>query len=63
MSLGPMQIILILLVVILLFGAGKLSRVMGDAGKGIRAFKSGLKGEGEEEQASIQHKDDETTKS
>jgi sec-independent protein translocase protein TatA len=56
MSLGPMQIILIILVVILLFGAGKLSRVMGDAGKGIRAFKSGLKGD--DEQKSIDHQKD-----
>ena len=60
MSLGPMQIILILLVVILLFGAGKLSRVMGDAGKGIRAFKSGLKGD--DEQKTIDQKDDNVDK-
>ncbi|PPR11387.1 MAG: Sec-independent protein translocase protein TatA [Alphaproteobacteria bacterium MarineAlpha11_Bin1] len=43
MSLGPWQIGLIALVVILLFGAGKLPRLMGDAAKGINAFKKNLK--------------------
>ena len=43
MSLGPWQIALIALVVILLFGAGKLPRLMGDAAKGINLFKKNLK--------------------
>ena len=43
MSLGPWQIALIALVVILLFGAGKLPRLMGDAAKGINAFKKNIK--------------------
>ena len=43
MSLGPWQIALIALVVILLFGAGKLPRLMGDAAKGIKLFKKNLK--------------------
>jgi sec-independent protein translocase protein TatA len=43
MSLGPWQIALIALVIILLFGAGKLPRLMGDAAKGINAFKKNLK--------------------
>lgn len=34
---------IVLLVVLLLFGAGKLPRVMGDFAKGIKAFKSGMK--------------------
>lgn len=36
------HILLILVVVLILFGAGKLPKVMGDLGKGIRSFKSGL---------------------
>ncbi|MHB8528808.1 MAG: twin-arginine translocase TatA/TatE family subunit [Caulobacteraceae bacterium] len=45
-SLSPWHIILIAIVVLLLFGGrGKLSGLMGDAAKGIRAFKDGLKGE------------------
>ncbi len=43
MSLGPWQIALIALVVILVFGAGRLPRLMGDAAKGISAFKKKLK--------------------
>ena len=38
--------IIIILVVLLLFGGrGKLSGIMGDAAKGVRAFKEGLKGD------------------
>ncbi|MBC6981751.1 MULTISPECIES: twin-arginine translocase TatA/TatE family subunit [unclassified Caulobacter] len=48
---GSMSIwhwLIVALVVMLLFGGrGKLSGLMGDAAKGIRAFKEGLKGEDE----------------
>ncbi len=37
--------IIVLGVVVLLFGAGRLSTVMGDFAKGIKAFKAGLKDE------------------
>jgi sec-independent protein translocase protein TatA len=48
MSLGITEILVILLIVGVIFGAGKLPKVMGDFGKGIRNFKDGLKGsEGE----------------
>lgn len=43
MSLGIWQILLILLVVLILFGAGRLPRMMGDIGKGVRSLKDGLK--------------------
>jgi sec-independent protein translocase protein TatA len=43
-SLGPIHWIIVAVVVLLLFGGrGKLSGIMGDAAKGIRAFKDGLK--------------------
>ena len=38
----------VLLIVLLLFGAGKLPRVMGDFAKGIKAFKAGMKDEDDE---------------
>jgi sec-independent protein translocase protein TatA len=45
-SLSPIHWIIIIGVVALLFGGrGKLSGLMGDAAKGIRAFRDGLKGE------------------
>jgi sec-independent protein translocase protein TatA len=43
-SFGPIHWIIVAVVVLLLFGGrGKLSGIMGDAAKGIRAFKDGLK--------------------
>lgn len=45
MSIGIWQILLIVALVLLLFGAGRLPRVMEDLGKGINSFKRGLKSE------------------
>ncbi len=46
MGLSIWHILIIVVVVAVLFGGrGKLSSIMGDAAKGIRAFKDGLKGE------------------
>ena len=42
MGLSLTHIILLLVVVLVVFGVGKLPQVMGDLGKGIRNFKSGL---------------------
>ena len=36
------KIILILVIILIIFGAGKLPKVMEDLGKGIRAFKRGM---------------------
>lgn len=45
-SLSPVHIIILLVIVLLVFGGrGKLSGMMGDAAKGIRAFREGLKGD------------------
>lgn len=42
----PIHWLLVAVVVLLLFGGrGKLSGLMGDAAKGVRAFRDGLKGE------------------
>ncbi|MGB3148034.1 MAG: twin-arginine translocase TatA/TatE family subunit [Paracoccaceae bacterium] len=43
MQFGPMQILVIGLVVLILFGRGKVSSLMGEFGKGITAFKKGVK--------------------
>lgn len=42
MGLSLTHIILLLIVVLVIFGAGRLPQVMGDLGKGVRNFKSGL---------------------
>jgi sec-independent protein translocase protein TatA len=43
MGLGLPEMLLILAVVVVLFGAGKLPSVMGDLAKGVGNFKAGLK--------------------
>ncbi len=43
----PTSWLLVLVVVILLFGKGKVSDLMGDFAKGIKAFKKGLADEGD----------------
>jgi sec-independent protein translocase protein TatA len=35
--------VVVLLIVVLLFGSGKISGIMGDVAKGIKAFKKGMK--------------------
>ncbi len=46
LAFGPVHWLIVAVVVLLLFGGrGKLSGLMGDAAKGIRAFRDGLKGD------------------
>lgn len=45
MGMSFWHLLLILIVVFTLFGAGKLPRVMGDVGRGIRNLREGLKGD------------------
>ena len=47
MSIGIWQLVLIIILVLILFGAGKLPHVMGEIGKGMRNFKKGISGEDE----------------
>ncbi len=42
MSVGPFQIVIIALVLLLLFGRGRISEMMGDVGKGVKSFRQGL---------------------
>jgi sec-independent protein translocase protein TatA len=62
MGLSIWHILIIVVVVAVFFGGrGKLSSIMGDAAKGIRAFKDGLKGEEHHDNAqpasAIPHRD------
>ena len=41
-QLGPMGLLLVAVVVLVLFGRGKISGIMGEVGKGITAFKKGV---------------------
>lgn len=57
MRLGPTELIIILVIVIILFGPGRLGKVLGELGKGLRSFKDGLGSEKKEEAQKID-KDD-----
>lgn len=49
-SIGPVEIGLIVFIILIVFGAGKLPQVGGAIGKGLRAFRRGQSGEeGDEE--------------
>jgi|TARA_B110000014_G_C19905523_1_gene468521 sec-independent protein translocase protein TatA len=43
MSIGIWQIAIVVVLVVLLFGRGKISDLMGDVAKGIKSFKKGMK--------------------
>jgi len=45
MNLGPVELVIILLIVVLLLGPGRIARSAGDLGKGIRELRKGLKDE------------------
>ncbi|MDD5468159.1 MAG: twin-arginine translocase TatA/TatE family subunit [Anaerolineales bacterium] len=40
--LGPLELAILLLIVILLFGVGRISKIAGELGSGIRSFREGL---------------------
>jgi len=42
MRLGPTELIIILVIVLVLFGVGRIGKIAGELGSGIRAFKEGL---------------------
>ena len=49
---GLFQILIIAMIILVLFGRGRISEMMGDFGKGVKSFKRGL-GEGEDTPARI----------
>jgi sec-independent protein translocase protein TatA len=57
MDIGPAELIIILVIVIVLFGVGRISKIAGELGSGIRAFREGLQEPDDEKKTS---KSDET---
>jgi sec-independent protein translocase protein TatA len=45
---GLPELLIILVIIVILFGPGRIGKVAGELGKGIRAFRDGLGGKGEE---------------
>lgn len=52
--LGPTELIILLVIVLLLFGPGRIGKIAGELGKGIKSFRDGL---------SERNKDDQQTDS
>lgn len=45
MEVGVPELLLILVIVVLLFGVGRIGKIAGELGSGIRAFRDGLQGD------------------
>lgn len=55
MSLGPWQLVIIAILILVLFGRGRISEMMGDFGKGIKSFKQGMNEEDTKPAKQISH--------
>ena len=62
MSIGFWQIAVVAVLVVLLFGRGKISSLMGDVAKGIKSFKKGMSSD-ENNQTNLEDKKDEDSNS
>ena len=49
MRFGGWEFVIILVIVLLIFGPGRITKIAGEMGKGIKEFKDGLSGEGSSE--------------
>ena len=49
-TLGPTELIIILVIVIVLFGVGRISKIGKELGSSIRSFRDGLSGDKDEEE-------------
>jgi len=59
--LGPTELIIILVIVLLLFGPGRIAKIAGELGRGIRSFKDGVNtGEDEGTEAESETKSEES---
>ncbi|HAF63161.1 MAG TPA: twin-arginine translocase TatA/TatE family subunit [Anaerolineaceae bacterium] len=61
MRIGYVEIIALLVIVLLLFGPGRIAKVAGELGEGIKSFKEGLSDSKSESKAGAEDKTDEKT--
>ena len=52
------QLLIVLVIVLLLFGRGKIPQLMGDMAKGIKSFKKGMNDEDKQEEKNIENNQD-----
>jgi sec-independent protein translocase protein TatA len=50
---GPQELIIVLVIIIILFGVGRIGKIAGELGGGIRAFKKGLSDEEPSEEKEV----------
>ena len=60
MGISFWQIIIVVALLVILFGRGKISELMGDVAKGVKSFKKGINDD--DEQKSINKSEDSSTK-
>ncbi|MDG4880234.1 MULTISPECIES: twin-arginine translocase TatA/TatE family subunit [unclassified Mesorhizobium] len=59
-SLSIWHWLIVLVIVLLLFGRGKLPELMGDMAKGIKSFKKGMADDDADDKRTVEHRADET---
>ena len=47
MDIGPTELLIVLVIVVILFGGGRIAKLGGELGSGLREFRKGLSGEDE----------------
>jgi len=62
MNLGTPELLILLVIVLLLFGVGRISKISGELGKSIRSFKDGLGGNKDEANSEDKSEPIDTTK-
>jgi sec-independent protein translocase protein TatA len=60
-GLGPTELILILVIILLLFGIGRISKIGGELGSGIRSFREGLSGSKNKDKQAKKEENEEST--
>lgn len=59
---GVPELAIILVIVILVFGVGRISKIAGELGSGIRSFRDGLKGKEDDAEAEGESTEDGSAK-
>lgn len=57
---GPVELIIVLVIALLIFGPGRIAKLGGELGKSISAFQEGLKGNKESQEKSTPSDEDES---
>jgi len=60
MGISFWQIAIVVVLVVLLFGRGKISSLMGDVAKGIKSFKKGMSSDDTEKKDSLENKNEDS---